>query len=298
MNFEECTDIPAADSKAIADFNLQYGKIVKRVHAALEFTRYRNQVPVDEFAQVAEQCLTMMKTTRGLVSLLSGARDFDEYFFQHMVNVGLLAGILAKWSGADETQQREFIMAGLLHDVGKTRIPEELLNKPRLLEREEMAFVRKHTQLGVGLLERSGVTSATILNAAEQHHERIDSSGYPYGLPGKEISYVGRVVAVADLYVAMTSNRAYRRSVSPFHVMETLSDDMYGKLDPEICALFLHNIYDHLVGSSVLLNNGVQAKIIYVDKDRHKQPVVATAEGECVDLNQERELQIAEILAT
>lgn len=286
-----------AQQRETAVFSENYGRSMRLVRTAFETARYRNQIPHEDFELAADGCFQMLTKTRGLVSLLNGVRDFDDYTFQHSVNVGILSGLLAKWAGLAEAVQRDYIMAGLLHDIGKTRIPAGILNKPAALAKDEMSFMRKHAQLGLGLVERTGIVSQTVLQGIEQHHERLDGSGYPLGRTGEQIPQAARVVAVADMYDAMTSNRVYRRAISPFHAVETLRAEMYDRLDPEICSLFLQNIYDHLLGSVVLLNNGISAKIVYVDKERHTQPVVLTEQGVCIDLSRQESLKIAEIMA-
>jgi len=131
-----------------------------------------------------------------------------------------------------------------------------------------------------------------------QHHERLDGGGYPFGLSGKDISTYARIVAIADMYDAMTSNRVYQQAVTPFKVLEELFSEMFNKVDPAISITFLDNLKDSLIGYVVRLSDGSEAKVIYLDKNRLTQPVVKVADGQYIDLGKRKDLSIIEVIST
>jgi HD-GYP domain-containing protein (c-di-GMP phosphodiesterase class II) len=131
-----------------------------------------------------------------------------------------------------------------------------------------------------------------------QHHERLDGSGYPYGLTDGDINQYAKIIAIADIYDAMTSERPYRRRLTPLAAMEAIADQMYEKLETGICLTFLDNLQDFFTGNSVLLSNGQRAKIIVLSgQDRFwTKPLVCGANGTLLDLQHE-EISIVDLIA-
>ena len=278
------------------DFIDKYTSLVDKVNEAFQGARYCKRIPLDQLEYLADQVTGSLVSARGVINSLHILRLVDDYTFQHSVNVATLSGLFGRWLGISEPELKKLVFAGLLHDIGKTQIPLAILNKPGRLTDSEMDIMKGHALQGFEILKKSGLDSNIILEGVFAHHERLDGSGYPRALKGSHISQAAKIIAIADIYDAMTSDRVYRRSVTPFAVIETLCNEMFNKLDPTMCTVILNYLQDFFIGNIVLLNDGRQAEVIYVDKTRESRPVVKTTEGDYLDLEQNREVTIVEII--
>ncbi len=163
--------------------------------------------------------------------------DFSVY--THALNVAVYAISLARFVGiADNQDLRNLGVAAIFHDAGKARIPNEILNKPGPLSPEEWAVMRQHPLLGTELLSQAGDLPEIVLKVVGQHHERLDGSGYPMGIGGEDFHQFSMIVALADSYDAMTCDRSYRSSLTPFRALSLLKEETVaaGKLDPTLFA--------------------------------------------------------------
>jgi putative nucleotidyltransferase with HDIG domain len=221
----------------------------------------------------------------------------EEYTYRHSVNVAVLSGLLGKWLGLERPVIRDLMLAGALHDIGKSQVALEILNKSGDLTSFEMQDMKQHTVLGYQLLKDCDTLPGLLKLWILQHHERLDGSGYPYAYQGNKVSYHAQIIAVADIYDAMTSSRIYRDADTPLKVISELSAEMFGKLDPGICKVFLEKLAESLIGNSVRLNNGTEAEIIFWDtRLGNMKPVVRTADGEYIDLEKAHELNIIQVI--
>lgn len=208
-----------------------------------------------------------------------------EYTYLHCVNVAILAASVGIKMNLTLEELIYLGTAGILHDIGKNRIPAELLDKKGKLTEEEFGMLKKHPEFGYemlnGAVELSSVTKAGVL----QHHERYDGSGYPKGLKGNEITLYARILAVADTYDAMTSDRAYREAFAPSEAVEYLmgnGDQLYDNL---VIDAFVKCVTIYPIGSCIELNNGVQAVIVKNYHDCVLRPLIRTIETkEMMDL--------------
>lgn len=221
------------------------------------------------------------------------------YLLHHSMHVAILSGLMGHWMDMPRERIHKLVISGLLHDIGKLKISEDILDKRGRLSIGELNVVRRHAAIGYDMLRYGRFAGdREILMGVLQHHERNDGSGYPNGIKAEEISDFGRILAIMDIYDAMITNRAYAKRTSPFDVFQTLSVDiMNGKLDTEYGVLFVHKICHALNGSWVHLSNGKKAKIIYIDESRISAlPIVQTASGEFIDLNMVSGIKITELL--
>ncbi len=225
-------------------------------------------------------------------------RDGD-YVIHHALNVGILAGIMARWMNYRAKQVGELVMTGLLSEIGKMKISKGILNKTEKLDAEELAEVRKHVVYGYAMLLDSPLRALkNVLFGVLHHHERCDGSGYPSGLKGDKISDFGKIIAVLDIYDAMATNRSYAQRNSPFDIIKVLYGDVLaGKLDTQFGVVFMKKLLQAINGSWVGLSDGQRAKIVYIDDSRvTSQPVVQTTKGEFIDLNRRTDLKVAALL--
>lgn len=225
-------------------------------------------------------------------------RDGD-YTIHHAMNVGILAGLVGKWLRYNKEQISEIVTAGMLSEIGKVKVPKEILNKKGKLEPEEFDQIKRHVDYGYDMLKTSPIKNQTeVLNGVLHHHERCDGTGYPNHLKGEQISDYGKIVAILDIYDAMAANRSYAKRNSPFDIFKVLYDDVLkGKLDTRFGILFMRNLRRSLNGNWVGLDDGQRAKIVYVDEARViSQPIVQTTKNEFIDLNKKTDLKIEALL--
>ncbi len=278
--------------------NSEQGQSVRELYEALaEEVRLLNRAyikngccffPKEAAEKIALKCLMLGKCEQRMV-LFNHDYGISGYTFRHSINVAVLCGLLGSWLGLEEEKTLDLVRAGLLHDLGKIKIPLRILNKRSKLTPGEMAVMRTHPQEGVKLLCQEDY-AADVLKGILEHHERIDGSGYPKRLQGREMALSAKVVAVADVYDAMMSNRAYHNGVTPFVVIEDLSRSMIGKLDPLICAVFLRNIKKQMLGERVILANGMEAKIIEFEEQGFAEAILQLPDGRRIAMEESGEI--------
>src|SRR5690606_28735731 len=183
-------------------------------HHRMDDVRLGGMLDMNRARQVASQCVDSVLRNQDALLWLSQIKQKDAYTAEHCLNVAILAAAFAKHLGLPEPEIEAIALAGMLHDVGKAKVPLEILNKPGALTAEEFRVVQLHPVYGRELLLETGSWMPTVVEAAYFHHERPSGGGYPEGLSQQEIPYSARVIALADAYDAMTSNRCYARGRS------------------------------------------------------------------------------------
>jgi putative nucleotidyltransferase with HDIG domain len=278
-------------------FVATHREIAEAVKDAFDKIRYLREVPIKQFADLANRCYSSLVSSPGVMNHLMTIYETDDYTFRHSVNVSIIAGVIGKWLGIREELLQDLVLAGLLHDIGKTQIPLSILNKPGRLTASEMDVMKLHTTKGVELLGATSQMPDSVTSAIAQHHERMDGTGYPGRLHGDKISLPAKVIAIADIYDAMTSNRVYRAAVTPFAVVAEFSKDMFAKLAPEICTVFLNHLTQSLIGCTVRLSDESSAKVVYVNKHHLDRPTLQSLDGTFLNLAERNDLNITEIVA-
>lgn len=188
-------------------------------------------------------------------------RVADEYTYQHSVDVSILSAMLARKLGLSEGSVREIAEAGILHDLGKRRVPLEILNKPGKLTDDEFAVMKQHPVFGYNDIQSiSGISEAIKIGVLE-HHEKVNGKGYPMGLAGNKISTYGKIISIVDVYDALTSKRPYKTAMSSARAVGIMTE-MLDSFDKVFFATFLQCITLYPVGSYVLCTDGKSYKVI------------------------------------
>lgn len=233
-------------------------------------------------------------TTIGVFDMLHNMREYDDVTYHHSMSVGIICNVFGKWLGFSKDDIEVLTLAGLLHDVGKVMIPDAIIKKPERLSVTEYEIIKTHPFQGYNLLKDEDIDER-IKKAALMHHERCDGSGYPSRLLTSDIDEFAKIVAIADVYDAMTSARVYRGPLCPFDVVHIFETEGLKKFDPKYLLTFLKRIMDTYMNNDVLLNNGETGTIIMINQLYLSKPVIKTATG-FIDLSQEPDLYIAKIL--
>ncbi|MFF2856134.1 HD-GYP domain-containing protein [Peribacillus sp. NPDC058002] len=219
----------------------------------------------------------------------------NEYTYSHNIGVGIIATYLGIKLGLSKENLSALTLAATLHDVGKIRISDSILEKPGKLTAAEYEEMKLHTIYGYELLKNIPGILPSIALTALQHHEREDGQGYPLGLKGNDIDHHAKIVAIADVFHAMSSNRVYHQAMPFYKVIEQMNSDMFGKFNPEILLGFVNRLMSTLVGKEVMLTNERIGTIVMINPYDPLKVLLKTSTG-IMDLRMEKEWQIERII--
>lgn len=203
---------------------------------------------------------------------LTKIREKDNYLLEHSLNVAILLANFANYLGMSEDEVQDLSYAGFLHDLGKIKIPDEILHKPGRLTDSEMEVMKGHVKHGVDYLKSTEI-APPLIQAISEHHERLDGLGYPAGTKGDDISQAGRMLAIADMYDALTADRVYKPGMSSQRAFSILMSDAPTRLDQSLVQQFIKCLGVYPVGSLVLLSNDRLAMVLE-QKDSPLTPLV------------------------
>ena len=261
-------------------------------------SKYSNSLPLTDSAKeiVHELVESIIENNNIMVNMID-LKSFDDYTYYHSVNVAVLSLIIGTEYRLNMTELFKLGLGAILHDIGKVFVDKEIIEKPSLLTTEEYELVKKHTELGYEYLNNTSMLEvpATSLAAVLQHHERYDGSGYPNALRGNKITIFGRMVAIADVYDAIISDRPYRPGMSPSEAMEYLMGGSGTLFDPNLINIFTRKVAAYPLGTCVRLSNGLNAIVVENYEDcstRPKVKLIFSYEGNPIyfDLKNDRSL--------
>lgn len=253
---------------------------LENIFERLEDTTYM----VEEASDVTQSLIGALDAKDSTLVCIEQLKVSDDYTFKHCVDVAVLSMILAKRCGMSEAFIRDITMAGLLHDIGKTKIPNAILNKPYQLNDEEWEEMKKHPTLGYRMVEGNKDISMDVKLAILEHHENMDGTGYPVGAKGEQIHLMSRMITIADVYDALTSKRVYKEARTPAESLEIMYS-MANKFDIELFRKFLDCIILYPVGTFIRLSNGKVCAVIKNHQYYPLRPLVQDAKtGEKYDL--------------
>ena len=247
---------------------------VKRVYDVFEQIQSSGTIDPAPMMKASTSIVNDIMERKNNLVQLTDIRAHDMYTFAHSVNVAMLSTIMGVLCGFSKEKLSELTLNALLHDLGKIKIPKEILNKPDRLTDEEFATVKRHPQDGYDYITRANLPNAEQLAIiARQHHEKFNGTGYPFHKKGKEIHIYGRIGAIADVYDALTSVRPYKKGYSPsvaYHIMKNCSP---GHFDEELLNLFFKNVAIYPVGTVVSTNRGYGI-VCHLEFGKTETPVV------------------------
>ncbi|HAQ52627.1 MAG TPA: c-di-GMP phosphodiesterase [Lachnospiraceae bacterium] len=277
------------------DFQLSYSENMAALEETFDTIIFGDGNISEEKLIKNAESLFASKTSIQMFDLLHCMKSIDDSVYAHSINVALISRAIGKWLKLSREELNELTIAGLLHDIGKAEIPSEILNKTGKLTDEEFDLIKSHALKGSKLLKKAGFNS-NIQFAALQHHERSDGSGYPRGLEADEISDFASIIAIADVYDAMTSARSYRTPKCAFQVIAAFEEEGLKKYNTKYILTFLERIANAYQNSMVMLSDGRSGKIVYINKSRLSRPIVQVDDETMVDLSRETDISITSIL--
>lgn len=282
-------------SPEFKQFSEEYNSTVTNLKGNLNDIVFRNQeINTDTLIQDTNNILTNSRSSLQVFDMLHSLRKNDDLTFVHCVNVSLIASIIGKWLKMGEEDIKLLTIAGLLHDIGKLLIPNEILLKPGKLTDEEFATMKTHVNLGFDKIKNQNLDDR-IKEVALLHHEKCDGTGYPFNLKDDKIPLFTKIITIADVYDAMTAARVYRGSMCPFDVIRIMEEDAFSKYDPKILLTFINNVVSSYLHNNVRLSDGREAEVILINNNALSRPSVL-CNGEFIDLSKRSDLTIAAIL--
>lgn len=222
--------------------------------------------------------------------MLHNMRQYDDFTYMHSVNVALICNIFGTWLELPAEDIKTLTLCGLLHDIGKLMIPENIIRKPDRLSPAEYNIIKTHTLQGYNILMEYNISEA-IKESALMHHERCDGSGYPLGIGENRINPYAKIVAIADVYDAMTAARVYRGPLCPFKVISIFETEGLQKYDSHYILTFLEHIANTYMNNRVRLSNGKEGDVVFMNKNSLSKPMIRCGK-EFIDLSKETDIYI------
>ena len=294
---EELTDYENNTKKREMDerLNAAYTVAKTEVKEVLDNIYSGKDLGNKDIIKAVETVKSTVKDSFDVLKCLDSIKDADEYTYAHCVNVSILSMTIAKWLGLPENQVDEIAKAGLIHDIGKTKISQDILNKQGALNSYEYGEVKKHPTYSYRLIENMDGMTKDIKMAVLMHHERVDGTGYPTGAQGDQIHKYAKILAIADVYDAMTSNKAYRQKKSVFIALKELQNTMYNKLDRVILNKFIERMISHYIGDYVVLSTGETGQLVHINPRDLLRPIV-NVDTVYLDLSLESDIELEDLL--
>ncbi|MFD1020489.1 HD-GYP domain-containing protein [Thalassobacillus hwangdonensis] len=242
---------------------------------------------------VVRDILSELQQNREVISLLSDVFTYDDYILTHSMNVTIYALALARELGYSQKELEEIGIGAILHDVGKLGVPKDILLKPGKLSNDEFEKIKHHCEEGFNILRKSATIPLVAAHCAYQHHERLDGSGYPRGIKEHEIHRYAKVLAIADVFDAVTSNRVYRNAMLPHEGLEVLysgSDHLFAK---PMLEAFRRCVAVYPNGLTVELSNGQHGVVSRQNKHLCDRPIVRVlSDGKPFELDLSEQLNV------
>lgn len=278
-------------------YQIEYTKLINSIREVFDSVINHPELPVntqkilDEFTALISMC----RTTVDLLDKLHNMRLDDDSVYAHCLNVALLSRVIGKWLRFSPEERNILTLCGLFHDIGKTSIPDEILNKPGKYTDEEFVLIRQHPLFGYKILKNLSIDER-IKKAALHHHERYDGSGYPQKLEGVDIDDYAGIIAIADVYDATTAARSYRSPLCPFQAIAMFEKEGLQKYNTQYILTFLDRIASTYQNNRVLLSSGQSATIVMINSTHLTKPMLQMDDGSIIDMQAQSDLEIVKII--
>ncbi len=245
--------------KNVIDENLRM-KAVQSVKKTFVVSEGKKEIPkecVKESKLLIENIVDDILKNKNIMVNIIDLKSFDDYTYFHCTNVATLSIVMGATLGLSKSKLSELGFGALLHDIGKVFIKKEIINKEGKLTNEEYKIIQNHSRLGYNYLKRNKDISTNAKYGVLQHHEKYNGTGYPNKIVGNKISLYGRIISIADVYDALTSDRPYRKALLPSEAIEYIMANGGSMFDTELIKVFVTKIAPYPVGMSVKLSNGM-----------------------------------------
>ena len=254
-------------------------RAVKEIFNLCENTQtILNENTLKQIESISEKLVDNIYSDKQISVSISDLQTYDLNTYLHSVSVTVISIAIGTALSLTKMELCKLGVCALLHDIGKIEIPIEIINKPSKLTKEEFEIVKTHAQLGGNFVMDHKCVSDDIYMGIISHHEKYNGTGYPHALKKEEIPLFGRIIAVADVYDALTGNRPYRNPIKPLEAIEYIMAGVGSSFDYNIVKAFLRKIEPYPVGSYVKLSDKRCARVIGVNKDSPLRPIIKIAD--------------------
>ncbi len=259
-----------------------YAEAFNTIKGVLTSVRDGKDVDIKSVKETVNDIVHKVMNNETVFMQLTGIRDIDNYTFLHSVDVCIYSIITGRNLGFNKDELTELGIGAILHDIGKCKVPFEILMKPGKLSNDEFHIMKLHTIYGQEIIVNTPGLTKRIAAIACQHHEKWDGTGYPLGLKDYQIDKLSRIVTAADIYDALTADRVYRKRDLPHEAAEYILGNSSILIDPEVAKVFIKNIAVYPEGSVVLLNTGEIGSVVETNQNMSVRPkvmIIARKEG-------------------
>lgn len=260
--------------KELTTAKVTYDDAKNTVNNLMENIRLGRSANVAESSKAVDHIVDSVIRNQDALRWLTKIKHQDAYTAEHSLNVCILSATFARFLGHDESEIRRIAMCGLLHDVGKSRVPVDILNKNGRLTSDELNTMKEHTTFGKDLLLSIGHSDRIAVDVAHTHHERLDGKGYPRGLKSHQIPYYAKIIALADCYDAITSSRCYDGARASMEALDIIYKCRGVQFDNELAIDFIKCIGIYPPGAIVELNSGQVGIVISANINNKLRPKV------------------------
>ncbi|MBD8071408.1 HD-GYP domain-containing protein [Bacillus sp. PS06] len=284
------------NNKLINTIQKLYDENLAEIKSLFQHINLNNSPPIKELITAYQPLIDQALDHSDSINYLHGIKSYDEYTYRHSINVGMISAVIGKLLGRTEQEISLLGKMGLLHDIGKTMVNPDIINKPGKLTQHEWKEITKHTIYGYQILKKVEDIDLHIPAAALLHHERIDGSGYPNKVKEKDIPFLVQILSVADTFDAISSDRVYQARKPDFVGINILVEEARNnKLNPAVVFPFVKYLMRQYLRKEVILNTGDHGEIIFIHDDEPHQPLIIKGD-EYIDLRKNREIKLSDVV--
>jgi len=278
LNKAGSLDMASAGSVSVEEELLKAHKLQDKAKnimtGVLSDIKFGKPLETEGFDDLADGMIDSVLRNHNALACLGRIRAKDNYLMEHSINLAVLMGIFSKSMKIDRETMHHVMVGALLHDIGKIMVPDNILHKPGKLDDDEFARMKQHVVFSRELLKKTPGIHQLTVDVAAQHHERIDGSGYPEGLKGCNICREGKMVAITDVYDAITADRCYHKGLPPTVALKKLLEWSGTHLDEKLVHTFIRSMGIFPVGSLVMMASGRLAVVIEASEKDQTRPIV------------------------
>lgn len=289
--------IHTRDTEAFKVFHEVYLKSIDNLKDTFNNVVMKNEdIDKDAILEDVQNIVSKSRNSLHILDMLQCIRNYNDVTYVHSMNVALLSNMIGRivYPGIRKSELDVLTLSGLLHDIGKMLIPDEIIGKKGRLTISEFNVVKTHVLHGNNILKNLNV-DPRVAEVAMRHHERCDGSGYPGGYKGNQIEPFAKIVAIADTYDAMTSDRVYRAAICPFDVIHMFEREGLEKYDTSFLLPFLEKAVQAYINAEVHLSTDKIGRVVMINRDELSRPVVQVG-NDFYDLSEDDDISIDKII--
>ncbi|MFZ5353401.1 MAG: HD domain-containing phosphohydrolase [Bacillota bacterium] len=277
-------------------FLAEYRKNLSVIKDIIGALSVGHNLDVQKTSSIVDSLYKETKEVSNIIKCLNDIRNLNEYLYTHSLNVALYSMLIAKWLGLPDNEVKDVMKAGLLHDIGKVKVPAHIINKEGKLTEEEFEEIKNHPMNGYLLIKGNPGITDDILQGVLLHHEKYDGTGYPFKVNYKQVGTYPKIIAIADVYDALNSDTVYRERITPFEAFKVLEKSGAGHFDLSMLKTFVQNIAYHYIGYEVVTNTGQRGKVLNVVPHKSFSPII-WSDNKIVDLSSDSDVYTVDLIS-